>query len=196
VRLIESAENLGFGRANNLGAKYASGKYLFLLNSDTILMNNVVKILSGYLNEHQDVGVCGGNLFNDKQEPNASYTLVFPSFRSMINDVFAGFPLKLFYGKNGFFNHTGKPMNVAYIIGADMMIRKDVFDKQNGFDTDFFMYFEEAELQWRISKAGYKRICVPDACIIHLDGKSWSLNTEKNRNRGRAYLLYFKEDTK
>jgi GT2 family glycosyltransferase len=172
VTLIESPENLGFGRANNLGAKYARGKYLFLLNSDTILMNNAVKILADFMDNTADAGICGGNLYDENGKPTHSYSSIMPSVMLELNTLSAGMLGKLLYGKNMEHNHTMLPRKTAYITGADLMIRADIFNKQNGFDPDFFMYYEDTYLNYCVKKAGYGVYSVPQCQIIHYQGAS------------------------
>ncbi|MDR0681040.1 MAG: glycosyltransferase family 2 protein [Dysgonamonadaceae bacterium] len=167
VTLIESPENLGFGRANNLGAQYAGGEYLFLLNSDTVLMNNAAKILADFLNSNPKAGVCGGNLFDENKNPACSFvTLAELSVAGELLNLLCLQP------KSASFNKKTHPISVGCIIGADFMVRSNVFKKTGGFDPDFFMYYEEMELTYRIKKAGYKSFNVPQAQIIHLGGKS------------------------
>jgi len=174
VRLIESPENLGFGKANNLGAIYASGKYLFLLNSDTILLNNAVKILSDFLKDNPNAGICGGNLYDENHQPSYSYRMFLPSVFWEMNDFFFCKPEIFLFGKNRQFNCTNYIRKVGYITGADLMIRLDLFNKISGFDPDFFLYYEETELTYRVKKMGYGVYNIPQAEIIHLDGKSFS----------------------
>jgi GT2 family glycosyltransferase len=179
VMLVES-ENKGFGHANNVGAKYAKGKYLFLLNPDTIVLNNAVKILFDFIDNHPKVGICGGNLFGaDDKKPATSYHMFLPSILLELDIFFARILKKLLYGKNASFNHTPRPKKVGYIIGADLMIRTDLFLCLNGFDTDFFVYYEETELTFRVKKAGHEVFSVPQAEIIHLEGQTFSGNLEK-----------------
>jgi len=180
VIFIGLSENIGFGRANNEGAKIATGRNLFFLNPDTILLNNAVKILSDYLDSNPCVGCCGGNLFDADGNPAISYGRVFLlDVFEKINALFLQLPEKFLYAKNKMFNYTNKPLKVAFICGADLMIQKNLFNILKGFDSDFFMYYEEAELEYRASKAGYKIISVPYAKIIHLEGKSLSNNYER-----------------
>ena len=73
ISLIRSDENLGFGRANNLGSSYASGRHLFFLNPDTILENNAIAILVSFLDNSNKVGACGGNLINAEKRPTHSF---------------------------------------------------------------------------------------------------------------------------
>jgi GT2 family glycosyltransferase len=178
VTLLES-ENKGFGHANNVGAKHAKGKYLFLLNPDTIVLNNAVKILAGFLDNTPEAGICGGNLFDAGKKPALSYQMFLPSMVWELDIFFSGILGKLRYGKNASFNHTQQPRKVGYITGADLMIRHDLFRHLNGFDPDFFVYYEETELTFRVKKAGYGVYSVPQAAIIHLEGQTFSGNWEK-----------------
>jgi len=179
IKLIESNENLGFGKANNLGVKHARGKYLFFLNPDTILQNNAVKILADFLNQNPKVGICGGNLFNENGGENLSYSMFLPSILWELNLLSASFVERMMYGKNARFNQTNKPRKVGYITGADLMIRTELFNLYDGFDPGFFMYYEETELTNRIKKSGYLVYNVPQANIIHLEGQALGENWKK-----------------
>jgi len=188
VKLIESKDNLGFGRANNVGATIAKGKYLFFLNTDTLLINNAIKILFDFMEkeENQDVGACGGNLFKKDLSPNFSYSLHFPSlwshfcYRAHLSS----------FVNNENFNETGMVKDVAIIIGADLFVRKKIFDGINGFDPSFFMYVEDGELALRIKKEKYRIVSVPEAKIIHLQGAS-SPNIFKLKSEISSYIIYF-----
>jgi GT2 family glycosyltransferase len=191
VTYLSLPENLGFGRANNAAAEIAQGRNLFLLNPDTLLMNNAIKILSDYLDGNEQVAVCGGNLFDEEYAPACSFGRMFlPSIINELSQLAAGFPEKIIYGKNRIFNYTNKALEVAFIIGADMMIKKETFLNLGGFDKDFFMYHEEIELAYRIHKSKYKIMNIPDAHIVHLEGKSISSNTEKKYKKFLARNLY------
>jgi GT2 family glycosyltransferase len=156
VTYLALSKNIGFGRANNEGAKIAKGRNLFFLNPDTILLNNAVKILSRYLDDNPKAGCCGGNLFNIDRTPAGSFLRHFSHcVFDEINCFLCGLPGKLLYGRNTCFNHTGRPLAVGFISGADLMIRKTFFDELGGFCKDFFMYYEETELEWRIKKADF-----------------------------------------
>lgn len=194
VVLIESDENLGFGKANNLGAKYAKGEFLFLLNSDTILLNNAVKILYDYMVDNPKVGISGGNLYDANERPTISFSQLMPNVCNDIDSFFGGIYSKIIYNENLFFNHTNKAMNIdGYISGADMMIKNSVLDKAGLFDCDFFMYYEETELTWRIKKLGYKIVSVPDARIIHLEGGSEIIKENTMRRMIKSKFLYFEK---
>lgn len=201
AQLVMSDTNLGFGKANNLGAEEAKGQYLLFLNGDTLLLNNAVNILFDYISNHPEVGAVGGNLYNAEGKPAHSFSLRLPSLRRMFQLRVLPYRLYVQAHKDDFaeFNNTGCPMEVGYITGADLMIRKAVFDEIGGFDKEFFMYAEESELQSRVKNAGYKIMSVPKAEIVHLEGASMQTSSEDfNERRYRLmsthsqYLYYYK----
>jgi GT2 family glycosyltransferase len=189
-------ENIGFGRANNEAAKIAKGRNLFFLNPDTILLNNTVKILSDYLDNNPKAGVCGGNLYDADGNPTNSFArLMALSIFGTINVLFGNLPEKMMYGKNINFNYTNKPLKVFYITGADLMIKKNIFNRLHGFDPDFFMYYEEVELEYRVSKAGYKVFSIPYAKIVHLEGKSFSNKFERTNKYVLSHKIFIEKIT-
>lgn len=207
ITLIESPENLGFGRANNLGAKQAAGEYLFLLNPDTILVNDAIDVLKGYLDDHPACGVAGGNLFFPDLSPAPSFCRRFDDLQlekqraSWTALVGGKIREKLLRGGKAKplaeFNHTDTPEKVAYIFGADMMLKRSLYEAVGGFDPDFFMYGEEQELTWRITARGYEVVCVSQARIIHLEGatsKARDAFSERQfRMRMNGTLTYYKK---
>jgi GT2 family glycosyltransferase len=193
ITLIESSENLGFGRANNLGFEYAKGQNILLLNPDTILLNNAVKILSDYLNYNSQVGICGGNLFDEKGCPTHSFNRCLPSVFWELNKLFIGLPYKIRYGKNGCFNNTKDPLKVGFIVGADMMLRSSILNTVGRFDPDFFMFYEETELTYRVKKSGFFVYSVPNAHIVHLEGRSLPDNYRKVKFSLDSSNLYYKK---
>lgn len=174
VRFVMLDSNLGFGAANNRGAEVAIGRNLFLLNPDTILLNNAVKILSDVIDSDATIGVCGGNLFNEDLSPAHSYTKIFPGILGEINLVLLNIIAILRWGNNRHFNRTEKAVSVARVSGADMMIKKSLYKSIGGFDENFFMYNEETELMYRIKNIGYQNLSIPNSKIIHLEGKSFT----------------------
>ncbi len=172
VKLLQLPENVGFGRANNAGADIATGRNLFFLNPDTILINNAVKILSDYLDTHPGCGGCGGNLYNADMHPIHSFRMVLPGIFDSLDIASSRRLSRLIYGRSHEFNYRHKDMAVGYITGADLMIPAQVFREVGGFCDKIFLYYEETELCKRISDRGYKIMSVPAAEIIHLVGQS------------------------
>lgn len=188
-KFLALPENIGFGRANNEGVKIAQGRHIFYLNPDTLLLNNAIKILSDFLDSHPKAGACGANLYDANLNPNYSHKRIAPGVFWELNEILNTLPQKILYGKNFFFNHTEKPMEVAYITGADLMVKKEIIDKNGGFRRDFFMYFEETDLCYRIKKEGWKIYNVPDAKIIHLEGSSSFGSTQEFGSENKIKFL-------
>ena len=199
IIIIESKENLGFGRANNLGIKHSKGKYIFLLNSDTELINNAIKIFYEYMEQNGKVGVCGGNLYNVNNVPEVSYVLYknnifsffFYSYLSIIQDYFYKITKMR---KNWFhFNYSNKIKEVGYISGADMFIRKEALDKSGLFDENIFMYCEDGDLNFRIRNEGYNIKSIPQVKIFHYLSKSSKDVLEKYKIAlSGTYFFYFR----
>lgn len=190
IKFIESGCNLGFGKANNLGLMFANGKYIFLLNSDTILLNNAVKeFYDAHEKMSENVAFLGCILkAEDGVTDNNSYG-IFPSLSSTFLNV-----INLYFRCGNKRKHfdDGYSSNflVDYIIGADLFIKREVVDKAGLFDPDFFMYFEESEMQLRYSNLGYESRIIRTPLIVHLECVSVrgrdKIPSVKNR------LLYFR----
>ncbi|MBP9648880.1 MAG: glycosyltransferase family 2 protein [Paludibacteraceae bacterium] len=191
VRLVLLPENIGFGRANNEGLKVAKGRNILFLNPDTLLLNNAVKILSDFLDQHPTVGVCGANLYAEDGTPIHSYMPSLPSPMWEFNSLVGNLIFAVLYGKNEQFNHTELPLKVGYITGADMMVRRDVLEQCGAFDADFFMYYEETELTYRIEKAGFISMSIPSAHIVHLEGQSIDTNQRRELLKSISRRLYY-----
>lgn len=190
INIIKSEINGGFGYANNLAIKQAGGKYILCLNTDTILISNAIKIMFDFMEkeEYKDVAVCGGNLYDENNNP----TLSFADFPNLINCTSFSY---LF--RNLFPNikkiEAKKIIDVDVIIGADIFLRKEVLDKIGLFDEKFFMYAEEVDLCKRIKNAGYRIKIVPNAKIKHLEGKSSSNFWENSKMRVKSKYIYAKK---
>ncbi|MBU3073204.1 glycosyltransferase family 2 protein [Clostridium estertheticum] len=191
VEIIEAKQNLGFGRANNIGIKKAKGKYVFFLNTDTILINNAVKILYDFIDRNKNVGICGGNLYDENSKPTHSFLKKMPSVWTIISGSIL-YKIQMIFSnmKKNQFNYSENIMEVAYITGADIMIKKTVLAEVGGFDPEFFMYYEETELTNRVRLKGYKVYSVPDAKIIHLQGKSIPNKNAKSNIRKYKLEMY------
>ena len=198
ITIIESKENLGFGKANNLGIKQSKGKYVFLLNSDTKLINNAIKIFYDYMEQNKQAGVCGGNLYNVNEVPEESYMM----YKNTVGSYFYWRYIELFYNiiakfnkKKNYcrFNYSNKVKEVGYVSGADMFIRREILDKSGLFDENIFMYLEDADLNFRIRNCGYSIKSIPQAKIFHYMSKSTNDIIEKfSKAFTGTYYVFFK----
>lgn len=198
VNLIESKQNLGFGKANNIGIKVSKGDYLFFLNSDTQLTMNSCKIFLDFVRHNQTmkIGCLGGLLLENSALIPPLHP--FPSMSGRIKDVMRSYFSR--FMKNKKINSSISPndneyYDVDYICGADMFVPRTVLDDVGSFDERFFMYYEEADLQKRMSKRGYRRIFVKKSVIIHESGASFGVKSRISNPR-RLYdtesmFIYF-----
>lgn len=182
VKLIESTENLGFGRANNLGYEYSSGDYIFLLNSDTLLLNNAIELLWQFLNKHLEVAIVGGQLYEkDGKTATHSFSYLFPSLLMEFDILFRGAITRRIEKKRNKYIERHGFDRVAYITGADMMLRRKDIQQLGLFDPRFFLYFEETELSYRFKKNGRISVFFPEAKIIHIAGGSFSIAKARSK---------------
>lgn len=189
IKYIYNEQNVGFGTANNIGARYAKGKYLFLLNSDTLLLNNALKLFFDYAEDHDSQTMYGGFLLKGDKTPACSY-VEFPrtTFKEYFGSIFHR-------NKRDHYNYgVLKPVDV--IVGADMFVLKEDFDKVNGFDEHIFLYGEEVELQYRLKKNGIDRTLIPEPQIIHFISESTN-KTKKSYTRIKmnGHFVFLKKHT-
>ncbi len=198
IKYIQSKENLGFGRANNLGLKYASGEYIFFLNSDTLLINDAISMMYKYANTYTfNLGGLGCILENNSGKPIHS----FGSLPKMRDDwkSYIVIPIKKALGiyKTSEIIISENEMEVGYITGADLMVKRNVLGECGAFDPSFFMYFEETEMQCRFRKNGYRNMIIKGPRIIHLEGESTSKNgiskfIRDTIRQEKSRFIYFK----
>lgn len=182
VYLIENNANLGFGAANNRGLKVAKGKYIFYLNSDTILLNNAVKFFYDFWENYPEkeiIGALGANLQNEKCEIIHSCG-TFPKPGKEIwkvirrtNVVWIKLILKLL--RIDYTKYTKPTSYDKYIGQVDYITGADLFVKNNElayYDERYFLYFEETHLQYQMMKKGLRRLVIDGVEIVHLNGGS------------------------
>ena len=163
VKLIASDYNLGFGRANNLGVKHAFGQYLFLLNSDTILRNDPFVYFFEFFHTRENIGALGAYL----KDGNGVYTKSGGNFYSMSKYLMIGIKRFFFVPSNEEIPLSNDSCEVEYVIGADLFIRKELFEEIGMFNKHIFMYFEDVEFCKRLHDAGYRSYLIPGPEIIH-----------------------------
>lgn len=200
VILIESKENVGFGRANNLGLCFSKGDYVFYLNSDTIFLNNAVKFFYDYFEINKNkkkIGVLG-SLLLDEENNEIDSNGRFPSISNTI------YPAFLFYLGKLISNVRVRPVqkkilagnydvSVDYVIGADMFMERSVA-LQYQFDSNIFMYAEEVDLQKRLFNSKYCVLLINGPKIIHLEGGSSKTKKQESLFKminGTKSLFYY-----
>ena len=177
VVLLENKENLGFSKANNLAYAKAKGEYILFLNPDTVMPEDFFKRTLAYMDAHPDTGALGPKLLDGKGQfaPDSKKslpTLTVAFYKTTgINKLFAKSP----YFNKYYAVHIGEDetAQVEVLSGCCMLVRNTVIKKLGfAFDEDYFMYCEDVDLSYRITKAGFKNIYFPEAELIHYKGES------------------------
>lgn len=181
-KLIASSVNLGFTGGNNLGMKDAKGRYILLLNSDTIIHDNVLSEMVAWMDNNPKAGIASCALKNSDGSLQATGgyfpTLLrvfswmtiqdFPFVDNFIKPFHPG--KEKSYAKNTMF--YSKERELDWLTGAFMLIRREVIDKVGYLDEDYFMYTEDTDYCFRAKSKGWKIYYLPNWSITHLGGAS------------------------
>lgn len=196
VKLIAKQENVGFPKGNNIGIEAATGKRLFLLNPDTIVRPEAIQRMIAHLDGHPSVGLIGSQL----RFPDGSIQ----SSRRRFPSVWTGFfestwlegvaPKRLLNHYYMFDKADDETTLADWVMGASMMVKREVIEQCGGMDAAYFMYSEELDWCRRIHDAGWEIVYYPEALIIHYQGKSSEqASTARHINFNRAKLRYFRK---
>ncbi len=187
VRLFANMENVGFTRGNNQGLAVARGRQVFFLNPDTEVVGDALAEMVAYLDAHPEVGALGPELRYGDGSLQSSRR----RFPTLTTALFESTPLAWHWPANpwarryrmedqgsgvrgqddrGAAAATGQ--EVDWLVGAALLVRREVLAQVGGFDEGYFMYSEELDLCRRIKEAGWQIVYLPTAQIIHHEGKS------------------------
>lgn len=160
IELLENSSNSGFGGGCNFGARRSKGKYILFLNNDTIVEDGGIAGMVDLMEKRSEIAILGGSLRN----PDGTKQPSGGKFYNFFNSV-----LLLIGAQNiGLIDaHPTQIQKVDWVKGALMMVRRDVFEKLDGFDEKIFMYTEDMEICYRAKKAGFSVYFYPDVNIIH-----------------------------
>ncbi len=159
VRLLANKENIGFGRANNQGFAASSGRYLYLLNPDAKLtQSNALVELRAALEQHLDWGMAGTRVVSADRRREGKPANTYPGQSRVRRDF------------------SKLPGRIAWVSGASLFLRRQVFAELGGFDPDFFLYNEETDLCLRLREKGYVIGYADTVEVIHIGGVSERAN--------------------
>lgn len=177
VQLIENSANVGFAKANNQGIRASSGRYVLLLNSDTVVHAGALVRLIDFMDAHPQAGACGPRLLNaDGSLQHGCHPMLTPGrefWRLLFLERFwprATYPLEHW--------STEQPRQVEAIKGAALLLRRAALDQVGLLDENYFMYTEEVDLCKRLALAGWQLWYVPGAVVTHFGGASSSQMAE------------------
>ena len=192
VILIKNMKNVGYGRANNQGIRKAKGKYVLMLNPDTIILPGTVEKMYRFLEENPTVGACGPSILDSNYQP----------FAPMIYDP----TLLELFGKDTllrrFFPRLSSPRyrqpkerkEVERLSGCCFLSSKEALKVAGLFDERIFLFYEEADLFFRLRRKGWAIYYLPELSIVHLQGKSVSLFSRFQEELfvRKSSLIYFR----
>lgn len=191
IRLILNHENSGFGAGCNLAARQATGQFLMFLNPDTLILNNIFSKSMDFLKYHPETGAVGPMTLETDGSihygAGKSFPTLFYDFLEHSTIAFR-FPQNRILGTPyySFWDHKST-RTVDTLLGACMMFRRDVFESLNGFDENFFLYYEEVDLCKRTWQEGYNIFYLHDCLILHKGKKS---TTKRYGNVDNMILQY------
>lgn len=199
VTLIRNKKNLGFGAANNIGLKKASGDYILLLNNDTIFIEDTISQCLNLSDKINTDFILGCQLLNtDKSVQPSIYK--FPTLMltfSFCFYLYLLFPRSKMLGKgHTYYKKKSDLDEVDVIMGSFMFLPRITAEKLNGFDEDFFFYYEEFDLCKRLYNIGGKCFFTDTTSIIHLGGASAKNDSWFSLyNRYKSLFIYLKKHT-
>ncbi len=176
VELIRNDENKGFAKACNQGIQVAKGRYVLLLNPDTLIEEDTLKKTIGFMEDHPGAGALGVKMIDGKGNYLPESKRAFPTPMVAFYKIFG---LASLFPHSKRFNRyylghldENETHTVEVLTGAFMLIRIEILKKIGGLDEEYFMYGEDIDLSYRILKEGYKNYYYPSTTIIHYKGES------------------------
>jgi N-acetylglucosaminyl-diphospho-decaprenol L-rhamnosyltransferase len=200
VRFLQSQENMGFAKANNLGVAHSKGCNLLFLNPDTEVIGPAIQTMLSALESSEDAGIIGCTLLCSDLSIDGDSPQAFPSILNQAFDLSvlrAWFPRLALWGNRVLFENRGGAASVDVLSGACLMIKRSVFEAVGQFSTRYFMYSEDVDLCYKVKRAGWKNYFTGAAQVIHRGGKSSKSQTEHHfaAVKTRESLALYMRDT-
>ena len=190
VKLIQNAGNVGLGKASNQGIEATSGRHVLLLNNDTLVNAPALDVLVEYLDAHPKAGATAGRLLN----PDGSFQSGFAPFSTLLEEflivthigelLWAGYPS---HGDAQEIKETG------WMSSACLLVRRAALDQIGLLDEGYFIYGDEADLQYRLNKAGWKVVFLPNSSIVHFGGRSMD-RWKRRKMVYRGKMMFYKKN--
>lgn len=167
VKLIENKENHGFSKGNNIGVAQAKGEYLCILNPDTVVAEDTFSKVLDFTESHTNLGIVGCQLVDGRGKflPESKRHIPTPKVALQ----------KLIGNSKNYYTTSLKPDDIGkteILVGAFMLLKRDIYNEVNGLDEDYFMYGEDVDLSYKVLKAGYDNYYFGETSVIHYKGES------------------------
>lgn len=190
VKLIANKQNIGFSKANNQGVAIAKGKYVLILNPDTVVCEDTFTKMLSFAEKKQNLGILGvklvdgtGNFLPESKRgiptPKVAFNKLFGISKNTTGKYYA---THLTEDESG---------TIDVLVGAFMFVKKAIYEEVGGFDEDYFMYGEDIDISYKVLKKGYQNYYYPKTQIIHYKGESTSKNTKYLGNFYGAMRIFY-----
>lgn len=189
AKLIQNSHNVGLGKASNQGIEATSGRYVLLLNNDTVVNGPSLDAMVEFLKKKPDVGAVGGQLLN----PDGSVQSCYNNFPTLREEFLIATRLGEFLW-NGYPAVVAdeKVRSVSWLGSACLMLRREALDRVGLLDEKYFIYGDEADLQYRLKKDGWQVYYLPHATTIHFGGRSMN-RWARRKMVYRGKMLFFQK---
>jgi len=194
VTLIGNQDNRGFAAANNQGMRVARGRYVLLLNSDTVVLDGAIQKTVAFADEHPEAAVVGCRVLNPDRSLQPTCFL-FPSLPNMLLSttyLYKLFPRNRFFGRERMtWWDRDDVREVEVVTGCFMLVQREAIENVGLMDERFFMYAEETDWCYRFKRAGWMNLFCPGASIVHLGGGSTRARADDMNIQLRRSILQF-----
>jgi GT2 family glycosyltransferase len=191
VRLISNQDNVGFATANNQGVNVAKGKYICILNPDTVVAEDTFVKLLEFAKTKSDLGAIGCKLIDGSGAFLPESKRNVPLVKVALQKIFGN--EKNYYANHINENEIGK---VAVLVGAFMFMKRELYNQVEGFDEDYFMYGEDIDLSYKLLQLGFQNYYFGDTTCIHYKGESTSKDKTYTKRFYSAMKLFYKKHYK
>ena len=190
VQIVQNDHNVGLGKASNQGIEVTKGRYVLLLNNDTLIDGSSLDAMVDFLDEHPNTGAVGGRLLNSDGSFQAGYA----DFSTLSEELLIATRLGELL-RPGYPSHADDDQirEVGWMSSACLLVRRSALDKVGLLDEEYFIYGDEADIQYRLQKAGWKVYYLPHVNTIHFGGRSMNRwGRRKMVNRGK--MLFYQKN--
>ncbi len=190
VQLIQNEGNVGLGKASNQGIEATNGRYVLLLNNDTLVDGPSLDAMVNFLDENPRAGAVGGRLLN----PDGSFQAGYANFSTLTEEFLIATRLGELF-RPGYPSHEDDDQirEVGWISSACLLVRRSALDEVGLLDESYFIYGDEADLQYRLQKAGWKVHYLPHANTIHFGGRSMN-RWGRRKMVYRGKMLFYRKN--
>lgn len=194
VQVIESGDNVGFSKANNIGIRATSGDYVLLINPDTVSPPGAIQTLVRGLASHPDAAIAGARLLSERGFPELSWGAAISPWVEFKRMMFS----RLYHRKirrivRRMDKLSRQAREVGWVSGACMVIRRPDLEAVGLLDERFFMYTEDVDLCIQMAKRDRRVLFVAGAEVLHYRGRSAARNPEMERLRQQSHVAYYEK---